>query len=101
MKFEYPNGTRKKPDLGWVWTQCMHMLELKDAVTQQWYAGFRHENDALGGAPRTRENLDKEINAIGNLRLGVMSLEKTLTSRKESLLAEYGERVQYDKERRK
>jgi len=101
MEFPYPEGTRTKPDLSWVWTQAMHMVELQDAICQQWYAGYRHKNDELGGAPRTKANLDKEFVAIASLQKYTEELAETLADRTKALEAEYDERVQYDKDRRK
>tara|TARA_R110000803_G_scaffold9631_2_gene30258 strand:+ start:1249 stop:1545 length:297 start_codon:yes stop_codon:yes gene_type:complete len=97
MEFPYPEGSKNKPDTGWIWTQSMHLIELKDAIQQRWYSGIRWKEDA----PRSKQMILKELNAIANLRLSAISLKKVLTSRKKSLYSELEERVQYDKDRRK
>tara|TARA_R110000822_G_scaffold266498_1_gene390246 strand:+ start:700 stop:1026 length:327 start_codon:yes stop_codon:yes gene_type:complete len=100
LKFIYPEGTRNKPDLGWVWSQCMHMIELKDAICQKWYSGFTDGGVSMFDKqiPRTKAKINEELNAIANLRSSVMSLEKTLADRIESLQAEYDERGRYNRE---
>ena len=98
MKFEYPEGTRQKPDLSWVWTQTMYMIELKDAICQRWYSDLSAD-DILGKPmPRTKVKINEELNAIANLRLGAISLEKTLADRIESLQTEYDERGKRNRE---
>ncbi len=92
MKFVYPEGSKNKPDLSWVWTQSMYMLELKDAICQRWYSGFSDDDIFGKPMPRTKVKINEELNAIANLRLGAISLEKTLADRIESLQTEYDER---------
>jgi hypothetical protein len=97
MKFIYPQGKKNKPDTDWLWTQAMYLIELKDAIQQRWYSRAVWKGDA----PRSKQIILKELNAIANLRLSAISLKKVLTTRKKSLYSELEERVQQDKDRRK
>ena len=86
MKFILPNVKRNKPDLSWIWSQCMHMLELKDAIQQSWYT----PRESLFDEPRrSKAKINEELNAIANLRSGVISLEKALANKIDSLQTEY------------
>tara|TARA_R110000803_G_scaffold138377_1_gene205222 strand:- start:92 stop:382 length:291 start_codon:yes stop_codon:yes gene_type:complete len=95
MKFIYPQGSKNKPDLGWIWTQNMYLHELKDAIGQRWYGRMVEDS------PRSLQKIIDELNAIQNFASTAKTLLEYSERREISLRKQLEERRQYDKDKRK